>query len=94
VFIALMGLIWVVSYGSFARTREIIYSKSSFGATQGMCSSFIMDFLKLLGVSAVLAIGFRNMAFQILLGAFANRTRWTILAISNPYFIGHAFSYS
>jgi len=52
-----------------------------------------MDFLKLLGVSAVLAIGFGIWFSDSWLGAFANRNRADHLAICNRYFIGHGFSY-
>jgi putative ABC transport system permease protein len=78
VFIALMGLFGLVSYVALRRTREISIRKV-LGATQGdVLQVLSMDFLKLLGVSAVLAIGFGIWFSDSWLGAFANRTALTI----------------
>ena len=78
VFIACMGLFGLVSYVALRRTREISIRKI-LGATQGdVLQVLSIDFLKLLGISALLAIGFGIWFSDSWLGAFANRTALTI----------------
>jgi putative ABC transport system permease protein len=78
VFIALMGLFGLVSYVALRRTREISIRKV-LGATQrDVLLVLSMDFLKLLGISAILAIGFGIWFSDSWLDAFANRTVLTI----------------
>jgi putative ABC transport system permease protein len=74
VFIALMGLFGLVSYVALRRTREISIRKV-LGATQGdVLQVLSVDFLKLLAISALLAIGFGIWFSNSWLEAFANRT--------------------
>jgi putative ABC transport system permease protein len=78
VFIACMGLFGLVSYVALRRTREISIRKV-LGATQGdVLKVLSFDFLKLLGISAVLAIGFGVWFSDSWLADFANRTALTI----------------
>jgi putative ABC transport system permease protein len=78
VFIACMGLFGLVSYVALRRTREISIRKV-LGATQDdVLKVLSLDFLKLLGVSAILAIGFGIWFSDSWLAAFANRTSVTI----------------
>jgi putative ABC transport system permease protein len=74
IFIACMGLFGLVSYVALRRTREISIRKV-LGATQkDVISVLSADFFKLLGISAVLAIGFGIWFSDAWLAAFANRT--------------------
>jgi putative ABC transport system permease protein len=78
IFIACMGLFGLVSYVALRRTREISIRKV-LGATQSdVLKVLSLDFLKLLGVSAVLAIGFGIWFSDSWLAAFANRTALTV----------------
>lgn len=74
IFIACMGLFALVSYVALRRTREISIRKV-LGATQtDVISVLSADFFKLLGISAVLAVGFGIWFSDVWLAAFANKT--------------------
>jgi putative ABC transport system permease protein len=74
IFIACMGLFGLVSYVALRRTREISIRKV-LGATQGdVLSVLSADFLRLLVLSALLAVGFGVWFSDVWLKAFANRT--------------------
>lgn len=74
IFIACMGLFGLVSYVALRRTREISIRKV-LGATQkDVVSVLSADFFKLLGISAILAVGFGFWFSHTWLAAFANRT--------------------
>lgn len=83
IFIACMGLFGLVSYVALRRTREISIRKV-LGATQGnVVSVLAADFLKLLGFSAVMAIGFGIWFSNNWLQDFANQTKPSVW----PYLI-------
>lgn len=74
VFVALMGLLGLVSYVALRRTREISIRKV-LGATEGNVFWVLAkDFLMLLAISGVLAIGFGIWFSDIWLQSFANQT--------------------
>ncbi|MBN7813468.1 ABC transporter permease [Algoriphagus sp. H41] len=83
VFIACMGLFGLVSYVALRRTREISIRKV-LGATQSdVLGVLSADFLKLLALSAVLAVAFGLWFSDAWLEAFANRAQvgvWPYLA--------------
>ena len=83
IFIACMGLFGLVSYVALRRTREISIRKV-LGATQGnVVSVLAADFLKLLGFSAIMAIGFGIWFSNNWLQDFANQTKPSVW----PYLI-------
>ncbi len=74
IFIACMGLFGLVSYVALRRTREISIRKV-LGATQSdVLGVLSADFLRLLALSAVMAIGFGIWFSGAWLAAFANKT--------------------
>jgi putative ABC transport system permease protein len=73
IFIACIGLFGLVSYVALRRTREISIRKV-LGATQkDVISVLSTDFFKLLGISALLAVGFGIWFSDAWLAAFANK---------------------
>jgi putative ABC transport system permease protein len=74
IFIACMGMFGLVSYVALRRTREISIRKV-LGATQGdVLGVLSADFLRLLVLSALLAVVFGVWFTDVWLKAFANRT--------------------
>jgi putative ABC transport system permease protein len=74
IFIACMGMFGLVSYVALRRTREISIRKV-LGATQGdVVGVLSADFLRLLVLSALLAVVFGVWFTDVWLKAFANRT--------------------
>ncbi|MDF2158124.1 FtsX-like permease family protein [Algoriphagus sp. CAU 1675] len=83
VLIACMGLFGLVSYVALRRTREISIRKV-LGATQGdVLTALSADFLKLLGISALLAVGFGIWFTDSWLSEFANQAEVGVI----PYLL-------
>ncbi|EAZ79687.2 FtsX-like permease family protein [Algoriphagus machipongonensis] len=74
IFIACMGLFGLVSYVALRRTREISIRKVLGATQQNVVIVLASDFLKLLGISAILAIGFGFWFSKQWLQDFANKT--------------------
>ncbi|TDQ18502.1 putative ABC transport system permease protein [Algoriphagus boseongensis] len=74
ILLALMGLFGLVSYVALRRTREISIRKVLGATGRDVLGVLAIDFMKLLGVSAILAIGFGLWFAQMWLKGFANQT--------------------
>lgn len=78
IFIACMGLFGLVSYVALRRTREISIRKVLGATQQNVIQVLASDFLKLLTVSAVLAVGFGIWFSKTWLQDFTYKTTITV----------------
>ena len=73
VFIACIGLFGLVSYVALRRTREISIRKVLGATPSDVLSVLAMDFIKLLGISSLMAVGFGLWFSRTWLQDFANQ---------------------